>query len=67
MKITQKLDKARELLEEVQKTLNVDSTRCNDCGTIHYTNWSEHKANEALKAAITRITKVSSLLPKEDD
>ena len=65
MSTTQKLEEAKAILEEIKKTLNISSNKCPSCTTVHYTNWKEHKANEALKAAITRITKASSLLAQE--
>lgn len=58
----QKLKRAIETIRTAQDRLNVGYENCGECGMRHYDNLDEHRANDALDGAATRIQRAINLI-----
>lgn len=54
----QKLEEAYRLLTEVADSLSVETEVCPCCERKRFVNWHEAQAQDALRAANTRLNKV---------
>lgn len=54
------LREAAELVDEVIKALEGDSTICGACGLVKYSNFTDHNDKLALAAMSQKLRRISS-------
>lgn len=62
----QVLTQAVQLVNEALNALDDSSSTCERCNRLHYTNWSEHQASEALVGVRQKIIRIRDELAAAD-
>jgi uncharacterized protein YukE len=57
-----KLQSMIEELHRIRSRLDTSASECSGCGHKRYQNWNHFQADEAMRAAITRLDRVIQLL-----
>lgn len=62
--LVERIEWSAEMLDEVVKHLNVESSPCPTCKREHYESWDEYLASEALSAAARRLRRTAEKLDR---